>query len=66
MLRFAREHRSNAGVGIISEDRGFALPLRHCRSLGCHTVAVCKYATLCIPSALLTAPLASLCHHRMQ
>ena len=48
MLRFARLHRDNACVGIISEDQDFAQSLLYCRSLGCHTVAVCKWATSCI------------------
>ncbi|CAL5220453.1 g2472 [Coccomyxa viridis] len=42
MLRFAGEHRSDACVGLISSDQGFAKALRYCRSLDCHTVVACK------------------------
>ncbi len=44
MVLFAQEHRGNACIGIITADKGFARTLLYCRSLGCHTLAVTKYA----------------------
>ena len=44
MVAFARLHAHAVALTLVSSDSGFAQSLAYCRSLGCHTTCICKWA----------------------